>query len=58
MSPSDTATDEYKKYFPEYAKDAQDPQEITKLIVELKQKDMTGKVFVVRDSAVSKGLYK
>lgn len=50
VSPSDTATDEYKKYFPEYAQDANSPETIAQEILRLcLNKDMTtGKVFVVK----------
>lgn len=51
ISPSDTATDAYKKYFPQYFADAIEPDEIAKFAVYLcseKTKDITGKVFVLK----------
>ena len=49
ISPSDTATEAYKKYFPQYIKDAINPQEIAKFAVYLCSKDnITGKVFVMK----------
>lgn len=49
VSPSDTATEEYGKYFPEYAKDAQTPEEVAEIIVEQSQKNVTGQVIVVKN---------
>lgn len=51
ISPSDTATEAYKKYFPQYIKDAIDPVEIGKFALFLcsrEAKEITGKVFVVK----------
>ena len=51
ISPSDTATEEYIKYFPEDAKDALQPEEIAKQAVYLCSDltdGVTGKVFVMR----------
>lgn len=49
VSPSDVATEEYLKYFPKYAKDALNPEEIAKFIASLcSSKAYTGKVFVVK----------
>lgn len=50
ISPSDTATEEYKKHFPQYLDDAINPQEIAKFIVDLCGEDRTetGKVFVLK----------
>lgn len=58
VSPSDTATEEYKKFFPEYAKDAQSPEQVAKFFVELTQKDITGKIFVIRKGKVEEGFHK
>ncbi len=58
VSPSDTATEQYKKFFPEDATDAQDPQDVAKIIVELTQKDVTGKVFVVKNGQTEEGFHK
>jgi len=51
ISPSDTATEAYKKYFPQYILDAIDPDEIAKFAVYLcssEADDITGKVFVLK----------
>lgn len=48
ISPSDTATDAYKKYFPQYVKDAIDPIEIGQFVIKLCSEDTTGKVFVLK----------
>ena len=50
ISPSDTATEAYKKFFPEYYDEAMDPKKIGEFIVDLCQKDNppTGKVFVLK----------
>ncbi len=51
ISPSDTATEAYKKYFPQYIHDAIDPDEIAKFAVYLcssEADDITGKVFVLK----------
>jgi len=50
ISPADTATEEYKKYFPEYVKDANDPIAIAKFVAYLclQKEDSTGKVWVIK----------
>lgn len=51
ISPSDTATEAYKKYFPQYIKDAIDPSEIATYATYLcseKAHSITGKVFVMK----------
>ena len=51
ISPSDTATEAYKKYFPQYTGDAIDPIEIAKYAVYLcsaEASSITGKVFVMK----------
>lgn len=50
VSPSDTATEQYSKYFPEYMKEAIDPNKIALKIVELcNDKNLeTGKVIVMK----------
>ena len=58
VSPSDTATEEYKKFFPEDAKDAQTPEQVAKLFVELVKKDVTGKVFVIKHGKIEEGFHK
>lgn len=58
VSPSDTATEEYKRFFREDAKDAQTPEVVAKLFVELVNKDETGKVFVIKKGKVEEGFHK
>jgi len=58
VSPSDTATEEYKKFFPDDAKDAQSPEQVAKLFLDLTQKDVTGKIFVIRKGKVEEGFHK
>lgn len=58
VSPSDTATEEYKKYFPEYAKDAQTPEEVARFVIEVSQKDISGKIFIIKDGKSSEGFHK
>lgn len=50
VSPSDTATEAYKKFFPQYFDEAMDPKKIGDFIVELigKKNPATGKVFVLK----------
>ncbi len=50
VSPSDVATQTYKKFFPEYAADALDPKNIGQFIVNLSSKSNppTGKIFVLK----------
>jgi len=48
VSPSDTATEEYKKYFPEDAEGAQTPEQIATVAVKLAKSDSTGKIIVVK----------
>lgn len=51
ISPSDVATDEYRKYFPQYIDDAIEPREIAKFAVYLcseEAKGITGKIFVLK----------
>lgn len=51
ISPSDTATEAYKKYFPQYMDEAIDPEEIAREAVFLCSLDasgITGKVFVMK----------
>ena len=51
ISPSDTATEAYKKYFPQYVKNAIDPEEIAKHVIYLCSKEagnVSGEVFVVK----------
>ncbi|OGK15562.1 hypothetical protein A2774_06085 [Candidatus Roizmanbacteria bacterium RIFCSPHIGHO2_01_FULL_39_12c] len=51
ISPSDTKTEAYKKYFPQYIKEAIDPKEVAKFAIYLcsnKANNITGKVFVLK----------
>lgn len=51
ISPSDTATEAYRKYFPQYIKDATSPEEIAKYAVYLCSSEadkITGEVFVMK----------
>lgn len=51
VSPSDTATEAYKQYFPQYIPEAIDPKKIAKFIVYLCSKEgnlITGKIFVLK----------
>ncbi len=50
ISPSDTATETYKKFFPEYAAEAMEPKRIGEFITKLctKQPPITGKIFVLK----------
>lgn len=51
ISPSDTATPAYKKYFPQYIDESIDPTEIAKFVIKLcssESKGVTGKVFVMK----------
>lgn len=48
VSPSDVATEEYKKYFPEYIKDAMDPKDVVNFAVDILFSNQTGKVFILK----------
>ncbi len=50
ISPSDTATEAYKKYFPQYLGDTVAPEAIAKFVIRLciSKKAVTGKVFVLK----------
>ena len=49
VSPSDTATESYKKYFPEYIEDSLDPKEVAKLISKIYfESKETGKIWVIK----------
>ncbi len=52
ISPSDTATEEYKKYFPQYIDEAVDPETIAKYVLYLcsdEAKEVTGKIKVIKN---------
>jgi 3-oxoacyl-[acyl-carrier protein] reductase len=57
ISPSDTATEEYKRFFPEDAASAQTPEDVAKAIVELIEKQVTGKVFVIKNGKTEEKFY-
>ena len=61
ISPSDTATESYKKYFPQYMLGAIDPSEIAKYAAHLcseKANEITGKVFVMKkDKEIYEGYH-
>ncbi|MBP9816365.1 SDR family oxidoreductase [Candidatus Woesebacteria bacterium] len=60
VSPSDTATESYAKFFPQYMKDAISPDEIAKKVLELcdVENKITGKVFVMKkDKEPSEGFH-
>jgi NAD(P)-dependent dehydrogenase (short-subunit alcohol dehydrogenase family) len=51
ISPSDTATEVYKKYFPQFAEDANSPEDIADQVIKLcstESDKITGKVFVIK----------
>jgi NAD(P)-dependent dehydrogenase (short-subunit alcohol dehydrogenase family) len=58
VSPSDTATEEYHRFFPKYAKGAQSPEEVARLIVKVSKKNITGKTFIIKNSKVTEGFHK
>ena len=58
VSPSDTATEQYKMFFPKYAKDAQSPEVVAKFFLEISEKDITGKVYVVKKGKAEEGFHK
>lgn len=48
VSPSDTATEEYSKWFPEYAQDAVSPEKIADLFLSILQSNKTGTIQVIK----------
>lgn len=48
VSPSDTATEEYIKWFPEYAQDAISPEKIADLFFSILQSSKTGTIRVIK----------
>lgn len=59
ISPSDTATEEYKKYFPEDSVDANSPETIAKEIIDLINLNQTGQFIVVKkNDLVKEGYHK
>ncbi len=61
ISPSDTATPAYKKYFPKYIEESINPEEIAKFALKLcspESDSITGKVFVIRkDQPITEKLH-
>ncbi len=59
ISPADTATPAYKKFFPEYATEAQEPEAVAKVILELLEgsEHKTGTILKVREGKVSSGYH-
>lgn len=59
ISPSDTATEEYIKYFPEDAKDANTPEDIAREVLKVIGSDQTGQFFVVKKgNLIKEGFHK
>lgn len=59
ISPSDTATEEYIKYFPEDAVDANSPEIIAKEIINLINSNQTGQFVVVKkNELITEGYHK
>lgn len=59
VSPSDTATESYKKFFPQYIDESVDPKEIAEKFVEIINSKETGKVFVIKkDKETTEGFHK
>ncbi|OGM76134.1 hypothetical protein A2210_02895 [Candidatus Woesebacteria bacterium RIFOXYA1_FULL_40_18] len=54
ISPSDTATEEYIKYFPEDAKDANRPEDISKEVLSLINSNQTGQFIIIKKNLVIK----
>jgi short-subunit dehydrogenase/deoxycytidylate deaminase len=48
VSPSDTATEEYTKWFPEYATDAVSPEKIADLFLNILKSNKTGTIQVIK----------
>lgn len=59
ISPSDTATEEYIKYFPEDAKDANTPEDVAKEVLNLIQSDESEQFITIKKGEVfKKGFHK
>jgi short-subunit dehydrogenase len=59
VSPSDTATESYRKFFPQYINESVDPKEIAKQFIKIINSEETGKVFVVKkDKDCVEGFHK
>lgn len=61
LSPSDVATEAYKKYFAQYIKEAESPERIAKFAAHLcsdEAENITGKIFVIKkDKETFKGFH-
>ncbi len=53
ISPSDTATEEYRRWFPDDAKDAQDPKEVASLALQIVKSKRTGTIQVIKKQKYS-----
>lgn len=54
ISPSDVATEEYQKYFPEDVKDALTPEEIANNLIQLSKTSESGKIWVLKKGQENK----
>lgn len=57
ISPSDTATEEYIKYFPEDADDANKPEDITREVITLINSNETGQFVVIKSRQIIQNEY-
>ncbi len=48
ISPSDTATESYAKYFPEYIDDSVSPEVVADEVLKIANEDITGEIRIVR----------
>lgn len=59
VSPSDTATESYRKFFPQYINESVEPKEIAKKFIEIINSEVTGKVFIIKkDRDCVEGFHK
>lgn len=59
ISPTDTATESYKKFFPEYINESIDPKIIAKEFIKIIDSKKTGKVWVVKkNKEVAEGFHQ
>src|SRR5260221_4938431 len=59
ISPSDVATPEYIKYFPEDAKNANTPEDIAKKVLDFASSDQTGQIVVLKQrKEIKEGFHK
>jgi 3-oxoacyl-[acyl-carrier protein] reductase len=57
VSPSDTSTEEYQKYFPEDAVNANTVGDVAEVVVKMIESDITGQVWVVKRGVVNEDGY-